>query len=149
MRDGIIEQQGKPLDLYDKPANKFVGGFIGSPAMNFIPAIAGEDGRSLVLDFGTVRQTIASNHQLQPGARVTAGLRPEHLGITGQGQGTFDVPVAFVESTGSSTFVATATAPELTIVQTGRSGAHAGETIGVTVDPAHLHLFDETSGVRI
>src|SRR6478736_266553 len=87
MREGIIEQQGKPLDLYDTPANKFVAGFIGSPAMNFIPAIAGEDGRSLVLDFGTVRQTIASNHQLQPGARVTAGLRPEHLGITGQGQG--------------------------------------------------------------
>ncbi|MET3856889.1 ABC transporter ATP-binding protein [Rhizobium sp. OAE497] len=149
MRDGIIEQQGKPLDLYDRPANKFVGGFIGSPAMNFVPAIVGEDGRSLILDFGTVKQTIASGHQLQPGLKVTAGLRPEHLAITGPGQGTFDVPVAFVESTGSSTFVATATTPELTIVQTGRSGAHAGETIGVTVDPAHLHLFDETSGVRI
>ncbi|NLS03916.1 ABC transporter ATP-binding protein [Rhizobium sp. P32RR-XVIII] len=149
MRDGVIEQQGKPLDLYDRPANKFVAGFIGSPAMNFIPAIVGEDGRSLTLDLGPVKQTIATGHQLQPGRKVTAGLRPEHLGITGRGQGTFHVPVAFVESTGSSTFVTAATTPELTIVETGRGLVRGGDTIGVAVDPSHLHLFDETSGARI
>jgi multiple sugar transport system ATP-binding protein len=149
MREGIIEQQGRPLDLYDTPANKFVAGFIGSPAMNFIPAIVGEDGQSLTLDLGTVKQKIASGRELQPGRKVTAGLRPEHLGIAGQGQGTFDVPVAFVESTGSSTFITASTVPELTIVETGRGSVRGGETIGVTVDPQHLHLFDETSGVRI
>ena len=149
MRDGIIEQQGRPLDLYDKPANKFVAGFIGSPAMNFIPAIVGEDGKSLTLDLGSVRQQVSIDHQLQPGRRVTAGIRPEHIGITGQGQGSFDVPIEVVESTGSSTFITAATTPELTIVETGRGTVQPGQTIGVTVDPAQVHLFDEASGVRI
>jgi len=149
MRDGIIEQQGRPLDLYDKPANKFVAGFIGSPAMNFIPAIVGEDGKSLTLDLGSVRQQVSIDHQLQPGRGVTAGIRPEHIGITGQGQGSFDVPVEVVESTGSSTFITAATTPELTIVETGRGTVQPGQTIGVTVDPAQVHLFDEASGIRI
>ncbi|MEK1900502.1 MAG: ABC transporter ATP-binding protein [Rhizobium sp.] len=149
MRDGIIEQQGRPLDLYDKPANKFVAGFIGSPAMNFIPAIAGEDGKSLTLDLGALRPQIATDHQIQPGRRVTAGIRPEHIGITNQGQGSFDVPVAVVESTGSSTFITAATTPEMTIVETGRGSVQPGQAIGVTVDPTQVHLFDETSGVRI
>ncbi len=149
MREGVIEQQGKPLDLYDKPANKFVAGFIGSPAMNFIPAVAGEDGRSLTIDLGSVKHKIAIDHQIQPGRKVTAGIRPEHIGVTGPGQGTFDVPVAVVESTGSSTFVTAATTPELTIVETGRGTARAGETVGVTVDPSQLHLFDDASGVRL
>lgn len=149
MRDGIIEQQGRPLDLYDKPANKFVAGFIGSPAMNFIPAIAGEDGKSLMLDLGALRPQVAIDHQIQPGRRVTAGIRPEHIGITNQGQGSFDVPIAVVESTGSSTFITAATTPEMTIVETGRGSVQPGQAIGVTIDPTQVHLFDETSGVRI
>ncbi len=149
MREGVIEQQGKPLDLYDKPANKFVAGFIGSPAMNFIPAVAGEDGRSLTIDLGSVKHKIAIDHQIQPGRKVTAGIRPEHIGVNAPGQSTFDVPVAVVESTGSSTFVTAATTPELTIVETGRGTARAGETVGVTVDPSQLHLFDDASGVRL
>jgi len=149
MRDGVIEQQGRPLELYDKPTNKFVAGFIGSPAMNFIPAIVGEDGKSLTLDLGSVRQQVSIDHQLQPGRKVIAGIRPEHIGITGQGQGSFDVPVDVVESTGSSTFITAATTPELTIVETGRGTVQPGQTIGVTVDPAQVHLFDEASGVRI
>ncbi|NNH28318.1 ABC transporter ATP-binding protein [Rhizobium sp. SEMIA 4085] len=149
MREGVIEQQGRPLDLYDTPANKFVAGFIGSPAMNFIPAIVGEDGTSLPLDPGPLKHKLTISSKLLPARRITAGIRPEHIGITGQGQGTFDVPVAVVESTGSSTFITAATGPELTIVETGRGNARAGDTIGVIVDPEKLHLFDETSGVRI
>ncbi|MBB3393387.1 ABC transporter ATP-binding protein [Rhizobium sp. BK060] len=149
MREGVIEQQGKPLDLYDKPANKFVAGFIGSPAMNFIPAVVAEDGKSLTIDLGSVKHKIATDHQVQPGRKVTAGIRPEHIGLTAPGQGTFDVPVAVVESTGSSTFVTAATTPELTIVETGRGMARAGETIGVIIDPSQLHLFDEMSGIRL
>ncbi len=132
-----------------RPANKFVAGFIGSPAMNFIPAIVGEVGTSLTLDLGPLKHKLTISSKLQPGRKVTAGIRPEHIGITGQGQGTFDVPVAVVESTGSSTFITAATGPELTIVETGRGNARAGDTIGVIVDPEKLHLFDETSGARI
>ncbi|MBW9055942.1 ABC transporter ATP-binding protein [Rhizobium mesosinicum] len=149
MKDGVIEQQGRPLDLYDKPANKFVAGFIGSPAMNFIPAIADEEGKSLTLELGVIRQPIAIDHQIQPGSKITVGIRPEHIGITNQGQGNFDVPVAVVESTGSSTFITAATTPELTIVETGRGTVQPGQTIGVAVAPAQVHLFDEASGVRI
>ncbi len=149
MREGVIEQQGKPLELYDTPANKFVAGFIGSPAMNFIPGVVQADGSGLAIDLGTVKHTLPSNRQLQPGRKVTVGIRPEHIGITATGQGTFDIPVDVVESTGSATFITAATTPELTIVETGRSTARGGETIGVTIDPAQLHLFDDATGVRI
>ncbi|MBB3963146.1 ABC transporter ATP-binding protein [Rhizobium metallidurans] len=149
MREGVIEQQGKPLELYDTPANKFVAGFIGSPAMNFIPGVVGGDGSSLEIDLGTVKHTLASNRQLQPSRKVTVGIRPEHIGITATGQGTFDIPVDVVESTGSATFITAATTPELTIVETGRGTARGGETIGVTIDPAQVHLFDDATGVRI
>ncbi|MBO9197537.1 ABC transporter ATP-binding protein [Rhizobium sp. 16-449-1b] len=149
MREGVIEQQGKPLELYDTPANKFVAGFIGSPAMNFIPGVVQADGSGLAIDLGTVKHTLPSNRQLQPGRKVTVGIRPEHIGITATGQGTFDIPVDVVESTGSATFITAATTPELTIVETGRSTARGGEAIGVTIDPAQLHLFDDATGVRI
>ncbi|MFS2154787.1 ABC transporter ATP-binding protein [Rhizobium sp. Rhizsp42] len=149
MREGVIEQQGKPLELYDTPANKFVAGFIGSPAMNFIPGVVQADGSGLAIDLGTVKHTLPSNRQLQPGRKVTVGIRPEHIGITATGQGTFDIPVDVVESTGSATFITAATTPELTIVETGRSTARGGEMIGVTIDPAQLHLFDDATGFRI
>jgi multiple sugar transport system ATP-binding protein len=55
----VAHPEGKPLDLYDMPVNKFVAGFIGSPAMNFIPATIGDDGKTLILDLSTVRGTLA------------------------------------------------------------------------------------------
>jgi multiple sugar transport system ATP-binding protein len=148
MREGVIEQQGAPLDLYDRPANKFVAGFIGSPAMNFVPAIAAEDGKSLVLDFGTIKQPLAISQTLQPGRKVHAGIRPEHIAILAQGQGSFDVPISFVESTGSSTFITTGTHPELTIVETGRDRVRAGDIVGVSIGPAQVHIFDAATELR-
>ena len=145
MRDGIIEQQGAPLELYDRPANRFVAGFIGSPAMNFIPAIAAEDGKSLVLDFGAVKQTLAISRPVEPGRTLIAGIRPEHIGVVAPGEGSFDVPISFVESTGSSTFIVAATEPELTIVETRRDRVKAGDMIGLSVDPDQIHLFDAST----
>ncbi|MBP1884592.1 ABC transporter ATP-binding protein [Sinorhizobium mexicanum] len=149
MRDGIIEQQGRPLDLYDRPANKFVAGFIGSPAMNFIPATVVEDGAHIVLDFGKTQAKLALGSRLASGSSVTAGIRPEHIKVVTEGQGAFDVPVGIVESTGSATFITSATEPELTIVETGRGAARSGEIIGLAIDPAQLHLFDIATGKRI
>ncbi|EJC63414.1 ATPase component of ABC-type sugar transporter [Rhizobium leguminosarum bv. viciae WSM1455] len=145
MRDGVIEQQGAPLDLYDRPANRFVAGFIGSPAMNFIPAIAAEDGKSLILDFGAVKQTLAISRAIEPGRKLIAGIRPEHIGVVEPGHGSFDVPTAFVESTGSSTFIVAETQPELTIVETRRDRVKAGDMIGLSVDPGQVHLFDAST----
>ena len=141
MSDGVIEQQGAPLELYDRPANKFVAGFIGSPAMNFVPAMVGEDGRSLAVDVGE-KQTIVLDRQLQPGRKVTAGLRPEHLHFVEPGQGVFRLPVGIVESTGSATYITTSTAAEVTIVETSRRTVRAGDVIDVSIRPADVHVFD-------
>jgi multiple sugar transport system ATP-binding protein len=149
MRDGIIEQQGKPLDLYDMPVNKFVAGFIGSPAMNFIPATVGDDAKTLTLDLGAVTGTLAVDRQLQSRRKVTVGIRPEHIGIAGPGQGSFDVPVAVVESTGFTAFITTATTPELIVVETGRSTVLPGDMVGVRISSDQLHLFDDVTGVRV
>jgi multiple sugar transport system ATP-binding protein len=148
MRDGVIEQQGRPLDLYDRPANRFVAGFIGSPAMNFIPAVVGEGGAHAVLDFGATTARLALGDLLAPGLTATVGIRPEHMTIVPKGEGSFDIPVGIVESTGSATYITSATRPELTVVETRRGGVRPGDIVGLAVDPIHLHLFD-TDGKRI
>jgi multiple sugar transport system ATP-binding protein len=148
MRAGVIEQQGRPLDLYDKPVNKFVAGFIGSPAMNFIPAVVGEDGRSAVLDLGD-KQRIAIATEVQPGRKVTVGIRPEHMTVVSGDAGVLRVPVSVVESTGSSTYITTATTPELAIVENGRSGVAAGDRIGLSFPATAVQLFDAETEMRI
>jgi multiple sugar transport system ATP-binding protein len=148
MKDGVIEQQGAPLELYDRPANKFVAGFIGSPAMNFVPATVGEDGRSLAVDIGE-KQTIPLDRQLQPGRKVTAGLRPEHLHFVEPGQGVFRLPVGIVETTGSATYITTSTATEVTVVDTTRRPVGAGDVIDVSIRPADVHIFDAETGLRV
>src|SRR5690606_38937317 len=106
MRDGIIEQQGRPLDLYDRPVNRFVAGFIGSPAMNFLPATIASDGKALTLDgYGEDRVPLAA--PAAPGQSVIAGMRPEHLRMA-QGPGSFHCEIGTIESTGSATYLASA-----------------------------------------
>ncbi len=148
MRQGIIEQQGAPLDLYDRPVNKFVAGFIGSPAMNFIPAEAGVDNQTLVLDLGT-RQTIRIGREVPDGRKLIVGLRPEHLMPVSEDQAMLRLPVGSVENTGATTYIATATNPELILMLNGRLPVRPGDTIPIAFDPAHLHLFDAESEMRL
>ncbi|MEH3127748.1 sn-glycerol-3-phosphate ABC transporter ATP-binding protein UgpC [Agrobacterium cavarae] len=151
MRAGVIEQQGAPLELYDRPVNRFVAGFIGSPAMNFVAAIAAEDGRTLILNFGgkSEPQTIMSPVAFTPGARVTVGIRPEHITLAPPGSSTITLPVGIVETTGSATSVTTATQPEMTVALQGRSNVKAGDSVGFNIDPASLHLFDHETEQRL
>ncbi|MET0172598.1 MAG: ABC transporter ATP-binding protein [Agrobacterium vaccinii] len=151
MKDGVIEQQGSPIELYDKPVNRFVAGFIGSPAMNFVPAVVGDDGHHLSLQFGggLAAGDIPVHQSLLAGSRVLVGIRPEHIQLTGTGEAQFNLPVAVVETTGSATFITTATEPEISMVIQGRSNVKAGEQLGFAIDPVTLHLFDETTGKRI
>jgi multiple sugar transport system ATP-binding protein len=139
MRDGVIEQQGSPLELYDRPVSKFVAGFIGSPAMNFVPGTVSADGQSVQLDIAG-SQPLPLGRNVEAGRKVLAGLRPEHL-LVGDNV-RLQLPVAVVESTGSMTYVTTDTTPEMTVVETRRTGVKAGDTIGVGIAPEHIHLFD-------
>ncbi len=148
MRQGVIEQQGAPLELYDRPANKFVAGFIGSPAMNFIPATVGADGKSLVLDLGTP-QVIALDRPVPTASNLIVGLRPEHLRLVPDAEAQIRLPVGIVESTGSMTYISSASKPEINIVVSERQSLKHGDMMSLGFDPAHLHLFDADSERRI
>jgi multiple sugar transport system ATP-binding protein len=102
MKDGVVEQTGGPLELYDRPANTFVAGFIGSPAMNLLPGHARHNGSGMEVEFGTgERVAVRDGQALQDGQPVLYGIRPEHcsIGTTG-GLG---VEVVVVEPTGADT----------------------------------------------
>ncbi|WP_196258087.1 ABC transporter ATP-binding protein [Pelagibacterium limicola] len=148
MRDGVIEQQGAPLELYDRPSTRFVGGFIGSPAMNFVEAVVAEDRRTLVIeDLGSV--PLPGGIMLGAGETVTAGLRPEHLEISaGDGPG-LHAKVDFVEFTGAASFVITRGAPGLTVFNVGRTTLRPDEAVRLTIAAENVHLFDRETGRRL
>ena len=149
MRDGRIEQTGGPLDLYDHPANQFVAGFIGSPAMNFLP--------------GTLRRTASTAHvELTDGTQLDApphsggvdgqpivfGTRPEHLTLAGAGG--IPAKVVVMEPTGMDTFVACRhEGIELSAVFRERHDFAPGTTIRLVPDLQRAHLFDAASGKRL
>jgi multiple sugar transport system ATP-binding protein len=148
MRDGVIEQQGRPLELYDTPTSKFVAGFIGSPAMNFVPGTVAANGSDVVLELPNA-PSLALGRQVEANRPVLVGLRPEHLNVVPLDQASLTLPVAVVESTGSTTYLATDTVPELTVVETGRTTVAAGDLVGVRIEPGNIHLFDRTTDLAL
>ncbi|MEM1284785.1 MAG: sn-glycerol-3-phosphate ABC transporter ATP-binding protein UgpC [Pseudomonadota bacterium] len=149
MRLGVIEQQGAPLELYERPANRFVAGFIGSPAMNFVPGTMADDGASVVLDLEGA-PTLPTAIKAEPGRRVDVGLRPEHLTIGAPGRaGSATVEIAAVESTGSSCFLFADGDPELIITTDGSTNVKAGDQVGLTITPERIHLFDPESEMAL
>ncbi|HET8748440.1 MAG TPA: sn-glycerol-3-phosphate ABC transporter ATP-binding protein UgpC [Ramlibacter sp.] len=151
MRDGVVEQTGSPLELYDHPANQFVAGFIGSPAMNFLPGVVRRANGSLRIDFGQGLSlpAPAHAHAAQDGQSVIYGTRPEHMELAPEGDG---VPgeVVVVEPTGADTQVFTKLAGvEVTSVFRDRHAFRPGEVIRLRPDPARAHLFDPASGMRL
>ncbi|WP_290739020.1 sn-glycerol-3-phosphate ABC transporter ATP-binding protein UgpC [Amaricoccus sp.] len=144
MHDGRVEQIGAPLELYDAPANLFVAGFIGSPAMNMLPGSVDADGR-FVSEGGVV---LPIGQRLAGAARGGAiyGLRPESLRLGGEVPLTIEV----VEPTGSETHVVGRLGDTPVVgVFRERVSAGPGERIGVSVEAAATHLFDAASGVRL
>ena len=148
MRDGRIEQEGAPLELYDRPANLFVAGFIGSPAMNLAPGVArrGPDGAWIVEVEGR-RLPAPDAPGLAEGRPVVWGLRPEHLAIGADGA---EATVAVVEPTGSETHViARIGEQDLTVLLRDRRAVAPGDTLRLTAPAEAVHLFDPDSGARI
>ena len=147
MRDGVVEQRGAPLDLYDRPANLFVAGFIGSPAMNFIPAtLRRANGRAEVELEGGARLPAPGGTQGEDGQRVVFGTRPENLALAPDGQG-LAAQVVVVEPTGADTQVfAKVGATDVTAVFRERHEFRAGDAIRLAPDHERTHLFDAASG---
>ena len=146
LRAGHVEQQGAPLDLYHRPANKFVAGFIGSPSMNFIEAVIGADGRSAQFG-GAWPQTLDLGGTLPVGSAVWLGLRPEHLRLQGGAQGIRGV-VDSVETTGSMTFVAVRVdgiPTTMLVSHAGVSTLRNGEALSLDIASEHIHVFDRNT----
>jgi multiple sugar transport system ATP-binding protein len=148
MRDGVVEQVGAPLEVYDQPRNVFVAGFIGSPAMNFIEGVLA-DGEQ-----GTVFSS-ASGFTVPFGRRlavecprpVILGIRPEHFAATESGTPT---EVVVVETTGSATQVNVRRGKdELVCEFRERVLARPGETLCISPLPEAIHLFDAQTGQRV
>ena len=150
MRAGVVEQQGSPLDLYDRPANRFVAGFIGSPAMNFIPVTVGPDGNRLMLEKDQA-QSLMLGRALAPGRRLLAGLRPEHLAFTREaGDLAIKVVVEAVESTGSMTFVTASIASQQVVAaHSGRPEVSRGRETELFIAPGNVHLFDPETELAV
>ncbi|MDH4992241.1 sn-glycerol-3-phosphate ABC transporter ATP-binding protein UgpC [Aquamicrobium lusatiense] len=147
MHNGVVEQIGTPLDLYDRPGNLFVAGFIGSPSMNFIEGtvrlgqratFSGPEGFAMDLD---------EAHGLEDGQHVVLGIRPEHLMIASEG---IPAEVAVVEPTGSETLVmAQCGTQNVTCVLRERLSVKPEDTIYLNANTDALHLFDPQSGERL
>jgi len=147
MREGVIEQQGPPLELYERPANRFVAGFIGSPAMNFIAATVAENGRDVILDMPGTPQ-LATDKSMTAGHAVVVGLRPEHIELTDVG-GAATMQVGAIEATGSASYLFSDGDPELIVVTEGGSPLKPGDRIGFRVAPERVHLFDTETGASL
>jgi multiple sugar transport system ATP-binding protein len=146
MQGGRIEQMGSPLEVYDKPANLFVAGFIGSPSMNMLDAVVRHDDGIVAAEIAGARVPL-DVPGLVDGQEIVLGVRPEHLvpgaeGIPGQ--------IAVVEPTGAETylFVRVGT-DELTSVLRERREVRPGQDIRLQVIPGTAHVFDRNTGVRI
>jgi multiple sugar transport system ATP-binding protein len=150
MHDGIVEQIGTPLQLYDNPANQFVAGFIGSPAMNFIKGtLKRSNGKTAVEISGGQRLPTLDNVGGDDGQAVIYGVRPEHFDI-GKNGGGMPVNVHVVEPTGADTFVyGDVGGSKLCAVFSERHEFRNGEVVSLIPRPESTHVFDATSGKRM
>src|SRR5690349_7679071 len=147
MHDGIVEQIGTPLELYDHPANLFVAQFIGSPAMNVVTGTLRRDADDAWVDAdGGGRWPLATNAPGSDGMRVAYGVRPSDLGVAA-GARSIAAEVIVVEPTGAETeLLVRVGTNEIVVVVHGRPNAEPGATVPLAIDSGAVHLFDPTSG---
>jgi ABC-type sugar transport system ATPase subunit len=149
LRAGLVEQVGTPTELYDNPANIFVAGFIGSPKMNFIPAVVTEAAdRQLTVSCpafagGTLTVATKRQHQVKTGGTVTVGMRPEHLELQ-SARPVLTMKADFAEYLGgaSQIYAQPEGAPMITIVVPGRPAIARNDTLPIGIAQEHIYLFD-------
>ena len=143
LKGGHIAQVGAPMDLYRDPDNKFVGGFIGSPAMNFLKATV-QGGR---IEIPALRQSVAAPGSTIDGQKVLVGLRPEHL-TPEPGEA---LKVELTESLGGVSYAhLVATTGETMIVEErGDRRSSAGDAVSLAIEPGKVYVFDAKSELRL
>src|SRR5215813_10754741 len=150
MRDGWIEQIGDPLQLYDKPANLFVAGFIGSPSMNFIPGAVKRAGNgNAIVTADGVTLPASAPAEAADGQKVVFGVRPEHFVLSADDSG-LPTKVAVVEPTGAETLVIGRVGEHtLQVLFKERRHFAPGDEIRLRPLPGTAHLFDAGDGKRL
>ena len=150
LKDGELQQVDTPLALYDKPANLFVAGFIGSPSMNLVSADV-KDGQASVGGFQMPIDRSAAGRSRN--GQVMIGVRPENWRLVAEGEGV-PVTVSVVEELGADAYIygtsEVSGIPENVVVRIEARRAHQkGETVHVSTDPEHVHVFDADTGARL
>ena len=148
MRAGKIEQIGSPLEIYDNPANAFVGGFIGSPSMNFVDGtVAEENGRVVLRGVGGTSWPLGEKGRAYIGRTVQLGIRPEHIRVGAEGAAA---TVLNIEPTGSETHLQVEVAGQpMIVVVHDRLAVEAGDSVRIAADTNRVTLFDQQSGARL
>jgi multiple sugar transport system ATP-binding protein len=152
MRDGRIQQAGTPLVVYNNPVNRFVAGFIGAPAMNFLDVTVAKEGDTVVVQSPAVKLAVTepAGRALEAwqGRQVTLGVRPEHLAL-GDGvlSRSFAAKVEVVEQLGSEILLETRVGPaRVTVARVApEAEIRAGDQVRLSVQPGRLHFFDPES----
>jgi lactose/L-arabinose transport system ATP-binding protein len=153
LRSGRVEQVGTPLEVYDDPANAFVAGFIGSPKMNLLPAVAGNarDGRFVarLAEFENVEVPFALADPVPAGSDLLVGIRPEHF--SGDGEVRIDVTLDVIEHLGGTSFGYARSNSERPLTIELRDGRRlrTGTPQKIGFDPQRAYLFDRASGRRV
>jgi multiple sugar transport system ATP-binding protein len=147
MHDGLVEQIGAPLELYDHPDNLFVAGFIGSPAMNFLKGTVRSNGAAVFEGPGGVHLPLPPTPAAWDGQPAIYGVRPEHFTLADDGA---EAEVQVIEPTGSELqVVAKIGGEDVIAVFRERHQFEPGEKIRLKPDPRLVHLFDEATGKRL
>ena len=145
LRKGRVEQVGAPLELYHDPDNKFVAGFIGSPAMNFVAGVV--DGGGTVACAGLVEAVAMSVRLPDPGKPITLGIRPQHLALVPGATHRIEM----TEALGGVSFlhVMAPSGEKLVIESRDDPSVRIGDMVGIAFDPAHVLAFDAKDERRI
>jgi len=149
MHDGIIEQIGTPLELFDRPGNLFVAQFIGSPAMNVIKGVLRKEGGRAWVEAQGHQWPIGEIAKAQDGQPVHYGVRPGDLRLSTTGQG-IPAKVIVVEPTGAETeLLLDVGGAKVILVMHGRTAVRPDETVYLEVAAGKTHVFDDASGARL
>jgi len=147
MNKGEAEQFGAPMEVYERPATAYVAGFIGSPAMNFLPARVSADGRAAELPGGQRLPFVDGSHAAHAGREVTLGVRPEHLTPAPEG---LNLKVEVAEELGADTLVHGELGGAALVARLkGDQQYRTGDALTLRPDAGRLHLFERESGRRL